>query len=154
MRIRRLQRKDIKKCLDIIVKTKAASIGGKSEARWFLYYSLIPKQTPLKPDYYIVEERGEVIGVSGLYHDYEDPPHVKWMDYLAIEPKFQKRGYGTLLLEDLEKKCKKAKVKLLCVYVDNYKIPNFYKKKGFKMMGCIDNYYSKGKPRCWLCKNL
>ena len=88
-----------------------------------------------------------------MYYDYEDPKDVLWMDYFAVSPKFQRRGYGKKMLNNLEKICEKKKIKMLCVFTDKDGAINFYKKNGFKIYGKIENYYGN-RPRVWLYKIL
>ena len=76
---------------------------------------------------------GKIIGVSGLYYDYEDPEDVMWMDYFAVKPEFQGQGYGTKMLENLVKICKERKTRMLCVFTDNQKAVKFYENNNFKV---------------------
>ena len=152
MKIRSLKKEDINQCLKIVLQTEASSC--KSEAKKIMEFSLAPGIKPLNPNYYVLENEGKIIGVSGLYYDYEDPKDIMWMDYFAVSPNFQKNGYGSKMLENLILVCKKKKVRLLCVFTDNNKALKFYQKRGFKVFGKINNYYCKNKPRIWLGKVL
>ena len=116
-------------------------------------YSLAPGIKPLNPNYYVLFLNNKIIGVSGLYYDYEDPKDIMWMDYFAVLPEFQRHGYGTKMLENLEKICKKRKTRMLCVFTDKEGALKFYKINGFKVCGKIENYYGK-KPRIWMYKIL
>ena len=151
IKIRSLNKKDISYCLKIVLKTGASS--AKNEARKVMEYSLAPGIKPLNPNYYVLELDGKVIGVSGLYYDYEDPKDIMWMDYFAVKSDFQKQGYGTKMLENLESICRKKKVRMLCVFTDKNGALKFYRKNGFKICGKIENYYGN-KPRIWMRKLL
>ena len=151
LKIRRLNKKDIPACLKLSLETKVSS--RRSEAKKIMELSLNPGIKFLNPDYYVLELENKITGISGLYYDYEDPKDVMWMDYFAISPKFQRQGYGKKMLENLEKICRKKKVRILCVFTDKDGAINFYKKNGFKISGKIDNYYVN-KPRVWLYKLL
>ena len=150
--IRDLKKGDIPAALKIALETKASC--SESEARKVLEMSLEPGITPLNPNYYVLVLSGEIIGISGLFYDYEDPEDIFWMDYFAVKPDLQKRGYGTKMLENLVRICKEKKARMLCVFTDNKNALNFYKHNGFKVCGKINNYYEKGKPRIWLRKSL
>ena len=150
--IRNLIKKDIPECLRIAVETEASS--NKKEAKKVMEYSLVPGIKSLNPNYYILTLDDEIIGISGLYYDYEDPKDVMWMDYFAIKPEFQRQGYGDKMMENLEKICRDKKVRLLCVFTDKEGAVKFYKKNGFKICGRINNYYGKFKPRLWLYRNI
>ncbi len=149
--IRNLHKEDIPACLKIVLETEASS--NRKEAKKVMEFSLAPGIKPLNPNYYVLVSDGKIIGVSGLYYDYEDPKDIMWMDYFAISPKFQREGYGTKMLKNLEKICKDKKVRLLCVFTFRAGAVKFYKKNGFKVFGKIENYYGKS-PRIWLYKNM
>jgi ribosomal protein S18 acetylase RimI-like enzyme len=151
MKIRNLKKEDISACLKIVLETEASS--RKSEARKIMEFSLVPGIKFLNPNYYVLDLDGKIVGVSGLYYDYEDPKDIMWMDYLAVSPKFQRQGFGTKLLENLMDICKKKKVRMLCVFTDKDGAQKFYKKNGFKIAGKIENYYGKN-PRVWMNKIL
>lgn len=151
-KIQNLKKEHIPACLKIILDTEISS--NKREAKKILELSLVPGIKPLNPNYYILTQDKKIIGISGLYYDYEDPKDIMWMDYFAITPKLQKQGFGSKMLENLEAVCKKKKVKMLCVFTDSQGALKFYKKKGFKVSGKIGDYYAKGKPRIWLFKLL
>jgi N-acetylglutamate synthase-like GNAT family acetyltransferase len=151
IKIRSLNKKDISVCLKIVLETGASS--SKNEAKKVMEFSLAPGIKPLNPNYYVLELDERVIGVSGLYYDYEDPKDTMWMDYFAVSPKFQRQGYGTAMLVNLESMCKKKKVRRLCVFTNKQRALKFYKKNGFKVGGKIENYYGD-KPRIWMSKIL
>jgi ribosomal protein S18 acetylase RimI-like enzyme len=151
MKIRNLIKKDISACIEIILETKASS--SRNEAKKIMGLSLAPGIKFLSPNYYVLELDGNIVGVSGLYYDYEDPKDIMWMDYFAVSPKFQRQGLGTKMLKNLVNVCKKKKVRMLCVFTDKDGATKFYKKNGFKFVGKIDNYYGN-KPRIWMHKKI
>jgi ribosomal protein S18 acetylase RimI-like enzyme len=152
LKIQKLKAEDIPESLKIVVETRAAC--NKDEAKWLMELSLQKLRHVLKPEYHVLFDDGKIIGISGLYQDYEDPETVRWLDYLAVTPKRQRPGYGTMMLENLEAICRKKKVELLCVFTDNQKAINFYKKHGFETVGKIDHYFSHSDAKVWLCKKL
>jgi len=151
LKIRSLHEDDIPRCVELVLETKASS--SALEARKIMKYSLAPGIKPLNPNYYVLTLDNRLVGVSGLYYDYEDPKDILWMDYFAVAPKFQRQGYGTIMLENLEKICKTKKARMLCVFTDKDSALKFYKRNGFKVCGKIENYY-KNKPRIWMRKLL
>lgn len=152
LEIKNLNKKDIPACLRIIAKTEVSS--NIKEAKRIMEYSLARGIKPLNPNYYVLKLNDEIIGVSGLYYDYEDPTDIMWMDYFAVLPKYQEQGYGIKMFKNLKKICKNKNVRILCVFTDNKKKLNFYRKNGFKVCGEIKNYYSRGVDRIWLYKTL
>lgn len=67
-----------------------------------------------------------------------------WIYHLAVHPLFQKKGIGSLLLQNAEKALEKmgAKRILLWVRKDNLKVMNFYQKHGYSS---IDDAIVLGK---------
>lgn len=150
--IRKLKKQNISTCIKIVLKTNASS--NAKEAKKIMELSLAKGIKFLNPEYYVLEQDKKIIGVSGLYYDYEDPKNVLWLDYLAVLPELQGKGYGSLMFENLEKIAKNKKIKMLCVFTDKKGAVDFYKKKDFKICGKISNYYGKNKSKIWLYKNL
>lgn len=150
--IRNLNKKDIPAALKIAIETGASC--NEKEAKKIMEMSLVPGIHPLNPNYYVLVLNGEIVGISGLFYDYEDPKDIFWMDYFAVKPDLQKHGYGTKMLENLIKICEGKKARMLCVFTDNDKALKFYKNHGFKVCGKINNYYAKGKSRIWMYRLL
>ena len=151
-KIRLMKKQDIAECLKIILQTKVSC--HKKEAAKLLALSLKKGISFINPDYYVLLLDKKIVGVSGLYYDYEDPKNIFWMDYFAVTPKLQRRGLGTIMLKNLEDVCKKHKTKRLCVFAETKQATNFYQKNNFKIFGKLDDYYGPGRPRIWLSKTL
>jgi ribosomal protein S18 acetylase RimI-like enzyme len=151
LKFKKLEKNNIAAGLKIITKTHATS--KRKEATYFLNLSLKRGTCLVRLTYYVLLKDDKVIGISGLYQDYEDPNSVRWLDYLAVDPKFQRIGYGTIILKNLEEICKKEKVKLICVFTDNKKAINFYRKNKFKIFGKINDYFPNA-DKVWLYKKL
>lgn len=78
--------------------------------------------------------------------------------WIAVDPRQQKQGLGSKLLEFLEEQ-----VRLLggrMILVETSSIPSyqrtqrFYELKGFKEVGRLPDYYSLGNDRITYCKRL
>ncbi len=89
----------------------------------------------IKPEYYVVEDKGEIIGFGGFFQS--------WMDYnvyeicwINIRPCYQLKEKGRFLINELIKRIKKRKgarlVFLAAIVVD------FYKKFGFEDLEIFD----------------
>ncbi len=148
--IRLFKKGDIKACVDIILKTGAGS--NKKEVQKLLGLSLKSGISFINPDYYVLNSDKKIIGISGLYYDYEDPKDILWMDYFAVLPEFQNQGLGTKMLKNLEAICLKKGARMLCVFAETQQAINFYQKNGFEICGRINNYYGQDRPRVWLSK--
>ena len=74
LKIRNLNKKNIPACLKVVLETGASS--SRSEAKKVMEFSLAPGIKPLNLNYYVMLLDNKIIGVSGLYYDYEDPKNV------------------------------------------------------------------------------
>ncbi|MDP3732906.1 MAG: GNAT family N-acetyltransferase, partial [Candidatus Daviesbacteria bacterium] len=91
---------------------------------------------------FIAIKEGKIIGtVFGAFNGWRG-----WVYHLAIDPFFQKKGLGSLLLQKAEQALKKAGAKrvLLGVKKLNGKALAFYKKQG----------YIKVNDAIWMGKDL
>ncbi len=83
------------------------------------------------PDLFLVaEEDQRIVGaVMGCFDGRRG-----WVNHLAIDPQFQGKHFGKIIMEELEKRLKEKgceKVNLL-VRMDNTKVQGFYERLGFK----------------------
>ena len=64
-----------------------------------------------------------------------------WIENMAVNKKFRKKGIGKKLIQDIEKLCKKRGIKeiLLDVFEINKNAREFYAKLGFKNIIHIDS---------------
>lgn len=62
---------------------------------------------------YVVEENGERIGMFGL--EIRERPYGKKakIRHIAVKKEFRGRGFGTQILQEIEKKCRKKGVKII-----------------------------------------
>ena len=85
----------------------------------------------LKPTYIFAEDKKEILAFGGFIPSWIDNLvfNIFWVN---TNPKYKSQGIGSKLMEDLIniiKKEKNIKAKMILI---STKIPNFYKKFGFK----------------------
>ncbi|MFA4942581.1 MAG: GNAT family N-acetyltransferase [Patescibacteria group bacterium] len=134
-----------------LIKKNEASMAGRLIARAFSdnkYRVKAQKEIEamflnhaVKPKYIVAEEKGEILGLAGFSQS--------WMDYgiyeifwVAVDPRYQKRGTGKSLVEEVVRIIKKKKGVSLILLTTEY--PAFYKKvMGFKIFVKLSekNYY-------------
>jgi len=63
---------------------------------------------------------------------------------LGVHPEFRRHGYGTLIMNSLEKLCKSDHIERIILDVGrrNVSARNLYRKCGFKVIGFRKNYYT------------
>ncbi len=97
---------------------------------WNDPYKDIARKMKVSPELFLVGIVDESI-VASVMGGYDG--HRGWINYLAVHPKYQKNGFGIIILESLENKlkligCPKINLQIRC---GNNKLVSFYKKFGF-----------------------
>ena len=93
--------------------------------------------------WYVAEENGKVIGLGILMnHGNLRKKHVGVIT-LMVNSDYQNKGVGSLLMDKLINLSESLNIIRLelCVFRDNYKAINLYKKFGFTIQGVRNNYY-------------
>ena len=83
-----------------------------------------------------------VIGIC-VFHVVFDEAQI---NFFAVNPKYRKRGFGTLLMNYLVRECKKLSISRLFLEVShtNYTAEKFYNRFEFSTVGIRKNYYKDG----------
>ncbi|MCM8767814.1 MAG: N-acetyltransferase [Candidatus Omnitrophica bacterium] len=77
-------------------------------------------------DFSIIEKNGKVIGCGALKIIWRDLAEIR---SVAIKKKYQKKGYGKKIVEELLKEAEQIKIKKVFVLTNN---PAFFSKLGFE----------------------
>ena len=100
----------------------------------------IRRKLAVRPDLFLVGiEHGRLVGT--VMAGYEG--HRGWINYLAVDPEYQRRGFGRLLMVEAEQKlreCGCPKINLQ-VRPTNQAVIEFYQRLGF----AVDQAISMGK---------
>ena len=141
MKIRKLQKDDIKQVLGVIVR---AGIDIDSPRDSFETHFKIKKLKIKWTEYIVAKDKKKIVGVCGYYHQ-KVAPEVYGISWFAVDPEHQKRGIGSLLLETVEKKLKNMGGRKAMVYTSNWKVFKdanvFYKKRGYKKVAVLKDFY-------------
>lgn len=127
MKIRSMKLSDIKHAYQL---WKKAGLNVVSYEREKLEVSNILKLNPTVC--YVLEDENNLVGtVLGAYNGRRG-----WIYHLAVHSSYQKKGYGSKLLQKTEKALAKlgATKILLGVSLNNNEILNFYQKRDFSIM--------------------
>jgi ribosomal protein S18 acetylase RimI-like enzyme len=100
----------------------------------------IARKMAVNPDLFLIGLIQEKVVASAM-GGYEG--HRGWVNYPAVDPQYQKRGLGRLLMNEIEKRllamgCPKLNLQ---VRGDNLSVINFYEKIGYK----VDDVIGLGK---------
>jgi ribosomal-protein-alanine N-acetyltransferase len=104
---------------------------------WIFFQELVAPER-----YYIVAEiQGEIVGYAGLQWILEEG-HVT---NIAVKKSWQRRGIGSILLENLIARARELNLKFITleVRVSNFAAQKLYQKFGFVVEGMRKNYYVK-----------
>jgi ribosomal-protein-alanine N-acetyltransferase len=105
--------------------------------------------------FYILEEtiQKKIIGfaIFGLYKT-----KIAHIFILAIDPQYQKQGFGTILLEHTQEIIKKTHVTKirLEVRINNKQAIQFYEKHGYQIKETIEKYYEDGSDAYLMVKKI
>jgi len=126
MKIRRAKKEDFYQLYDLWKKTKVETKSIHIEKKEFV------RMIQLNPSSCLVGEKNNVIigSVLGVFNGKRG-----WIYHLAVDPAYQKKGYGSLLLQKAEEELKKvgANVVLLWVEYTNLEILPFYLNKEYEI---------------------
>lgn len=105
---------------------------------------------------FVAKVAGKIVGISGLYR--ENGPNIGWVSWFAVDEKFQRKGVGTLMINNIIKIAKEEKRRK--IFVETYtgddwvKARNFYEKIGFTKQGFVKGYLKKDVDAVYYGKEL
>ena len=96
-------------------------------------------------DFFVVKEKGKIIGFSGLKHFHWN--NTAKVINIFLLPAFRHKGYGEALIKILIKAAKNKKARTLIAEAPSLNPAlKFYRKNGFRICGHNDRYYdNKGR---------
>ena len=127
MRFRKAKKEDISKMFKIL------KINSPKYPKKLAFQELneMFSKSLLKPTYIVAEDKKEILAFGGFISSWIDNMvfNIFWVN---TNPKYKSQGIGSKLMKDLIDRIKKAKnIKAKMILIST-KIPNFYKKFGFK----------------------
>ncbi|MBR9701782.1 GNAT family N-acetyltransferase [Candidatus Pacearchaeota archaeon] len=127
MKIRKATKKDIPKMFEIF------KLNGSKYPKNLALKELneMFSKSLIKPTYIVVEDKKEIIAFGGFIPSWIDNMvfNIFWVN---TNPKYQSQGVGSRLMNDLINRIKRTKnIKTKMILIST-KIPEFYKKFGFK----------------------
>ena len=145
--VRRAALKD----LEAILKLEKLYFGSPKEN----FESLFKLKTPNEECvFFVAEKNKKVIGYSRMHlFKWYEGAHIVT---IVVDKKHRRKGYGTLLMKEMEKFARNKGMKIITVDTspDNIEALIFYLKNGFRICGYRDKLEEKGKPIIYLSKKL
>ena len=157
MRIRKIRADDVGSITRIV-----HNIMGPKDAKMALYdiRETIAKKraSPFKfEEFYVIEINGNIVGAGGVWALRHDP-FLARLDWFVIDPNYQRKGIGTILIRFLENLLKKRKIRIVLAETsggEHYEAAvKFWAKNGFKEVAKISNYWEDGSPCLYFIKHL
>ncbi|HLD38690.1 MAG TPA: GNAT family N-acetyltransferase [archaeon] len=155
MKIRKLQEKDIGKIVAII-----HDVMGPTDAKKALEdmkISLDPEaKVPYKfEEFYVIEVEDEIVAAGGFWSLKYDP-HIARLDWFVVPQKYQRKGFGNILLNFIINRAKKRGLKIVLAETSDKYVTavNFFKKCGFTAAAKISNYWEDGSGVVYLVRRL
>ena len=127
MRFRKAKKEDISKMFEIL------KINSPKYPKKLAFQELneMFSKSLLRPTYIVAEDKKEILAFGGFISSWIDNMvfNIFWVN---TNPKYKSQGVGSKLMKDLIDRIKKTKnIKAKMILIST-KIPNFYKKFGFK----------------------
>lgn len=98
----------------------------------------------------IQNEEGEILaGVNSMIYCWR----VLAIDVLCVKEAYRKMGYGTRLLQELEKVAKEENCSLIHLDTFDFQAKGFYEKNGFEVFGTLENC-PPGHARYYMKKEI
>ena len=138
MRFRKAKKEDISKMFEIL------KINSPKYPKKLAFQELneMFSKSLLKPNYIVAEDKKEILAFGGFIPSWIDN-RVFNLFWVNTNPRYKSQGIGSKLIDDLIGRIKKEKnIKAKMILIST-KIPNFYKKFGFKKLTSKydKNYY-------------
>ncbi|MFC1580075.1 GNAT family N-acetyltransferase [Thermodesulfobacteriota bacterium] len=109
-------------------------------------------------DVYVALLDSQIAGVIGYCFDYFSTDHVLWLGWFVVDEEYRGNRIGSNLLRKVEESLIKKGRKGLKLFVstesENYRALKFYQKNGFRLEGCLKDYYGENEDQLILAKIL
>lgn len=109
-------------------------------------------------EYFLAHDRGQPCGIVGLHHYAWGPETNVWLAWFAVAPWLQGRGLGSLMLARAEAGARERGYRKMLI--ETYDHPDFdrarafYRSRGYRDAGSVDNYLEDGSPMRVFMKEL
>ncbi|MBF0556012.1 MAG: GNAT family N-acetyltransferase [Nitrospirae bacterium] len=154
----RLARAEDKKEILSVIGSHSFKWDKNIAKRYYDDYFSSKKDMCLKGDeVFVGEENGTIVGVIGYSLDrYETRNY--WLGWFYVRGDSTKKGYGSELLKNIERRLRKEKVRKLFVDTSSHyfykQALKFYIDNGFTVETVIKDYYGEGEDQIILSKMI
>jgi ribosomal protein S18 acetylase RimI-like enzyme len=151
--IRRMREDDLLSVLDVIAQHSDydAKCARQCYERWF-------REGDISPDVFLIASEGNrIVGTSGFVRSTE-AFDVYWLGWTYVNSADRGRGVGSSLLRYVEDELRHRSCRRL--FVDTGSTPDyadalaFYRRRDFRFLATLSDYYAEGEDMLVLAKNL
>jgi [ribosomal protein S18]-alanine N-acetyltransferase len=105
---------------------------------------------------WVVEEDGKIVGflISTLKYWKEKKKALPYVNSIAIDPAYRRRGIATQLLNHFEKYYKGFYIFGLYVRMDNKSAQKLYNKLGYEVIEVLKKFYGVDKDGLFMVKSI
>ncbi len=160
LKIRKLQKKDIKEIIKIMTGFPDAyskdyiSSTRRGSIKWILSY-ILSCDDIFNSESFVLLSNDKIIGHIAYMKDIRSfEGKVYELRALAIDKEFQGKGYGKRLIKYIENELRKIKTEIICMQTGGKDEDLYYEKLGYKLLCEWENYWGDGKSRYVMLKNL
>ena len=129
-RLRCFEPSDISRCVEIVTDTLGPEDGRSAEAD-FIYGLTAPNTEYDWVERLVAEVDGQVVGVTGVYHDMAHPAGCAGVCWFAVARGEQRKGIGTDLMDAIEKVATSKGAQSLFAYTYDGAV-SFYEKRAYR----------------------
>jgi ribosomal protein S18 acetylase RimI-like enzyme len=142
MQIRQIREEDIPVCAQLANDLPLGKTYGFTKDKWIqkLQRACTEKENLL----FIAEEEGRLAGFAWV-HTHGAFLAAPYLRFIAVDPSFQGRGVGTLLLKQFEEQTRYLKKDWFLLVSDfNTGAQQFYEKHGYQRVGALPGFAKEG----------
>jgi ribosomal protein S18 acetylase RimI-like enzyme len=142
MQIRQIREEDIPLCAQLAKDLPLGKTYGFTVEGWIK--KLKQARNEAGNLLFIAEEEGRLAGFAWV-HTHGAFLAAPYLRFLAVDPSFQGRGVGTLLLKEFEEQTRNLKKDWFLLVSDfNTGAQQFYEKHGFQRVGALPGFAKEG----------
>lgn len=143
-----LRETDIEEAVEVISDSTDENEGSWAKQTMELCFACSKYGIDSGREYYVWRHNRGICGLVGLHRYVWGPEENVWISWFAVRPEYQQMGAGSALMDTIQEQAIKAGYKKL--FIETYEHPTFekahtfYRGKGFRQVGRVENYLSDG----------
>ncbi len=156
--LRPMEEADIGRAVSLICRAMNADEGGYAAQTLHLHFTSRKSGVDDGRFLYVLGDGIKIAGVAGLHHGPWGPPENVWLSWFALDPRFQRQGLGSAMLQAVIREARRSH--FMNLYIETYSTPEFararkfYRAHGFRQVGHIQSIMPTGGDAVVFYKSL